>query len=158
MGLATGILHHSLGGSLTAGVRPIEMPDTASLREIAEQLRWVVTTSPAAADDVERWTIEAGQTWDEVTRKHPSISFPMEISHYLNDADIRARDPEYRAHQTAAMEQIIASLMSGAVPASGVFALSILPGLTLSLPRACVPWLIGIVALVLGLLAWMILR
>lgn len=47
--------------------------------------------------------------------------------HYLHDADIRIKDPEYRASQEAMIAGIITDLESGIVPASNSTTLSFHP-------------------------------
>lgn len=47
--------------------------------------------------------------------------------HYLHDADIRLKDPEYRIFQDEMMTGIISALESGSVPASTGTTLSFHP-------------------------------
>lgn len=125
-----------------------------SLREIAGLLRSLVSTSPSNGTEVEGWTLRAGEVYDGIRERYPDIPLPYEIRHYLNDADIRARDPGYREHQNLMMTEIIRSLELGVVPRSHVVAVPVFPGVTLSFRRSCLAWVAGIAVIAVGFGVW----
>ncbi|NRQ41606.1 hypothetical protein HRH59_03360 [Rheinheimera sp. YQF-2] len=119
-------------------VRPL-MADSQQLQDIAKQLRELQRTSPVDVADL--------ADWDASARKFSSalgVPLPPQVMHYLHDADIRIKDPEYRASQDEMIAGIISDLESGIVPAS--------TGTTLSLhPR----WL-GAIALVVLVIIYLV--
>lgn len=121
------------------------MSQIQQLREIANQLRELQHTSPTSVADLASWDASARKFTHELHSKHPDVNLPAQVMHYLHDADIRAKDPEYRLAQDKVLDGIIADLEQGMVPA---FA-----GTTISFhPR----WL-GVAALVLlAILYWAI--
>lgn len=98
------------------------MANSQQLQDIAKQLRELQRTSPINAADL--------ADWDASARKFSSaldVPLPPHVMHYLHDADIRIKDPEYRASQDEMMAGIISDLESGIVPASTSTTLSFHP-------------------------------
>ena len=93
-------------------VRPL-MADLRQLRDIAAQLRELQRTSPAHVADLADWNASARKFSSAV-----GVLLPPQVMHYLHDADIRIKDPEYRASQDEMIADIISDLESGIVPAS----------------------------------------
>ncbi|MFA6562259.1 MAG: hypothetical protein WCV00_10170 [Verrucomicrobiia bacterium] len=54
--------------------------------------------------DVAAWYQDAGRVQRSLVERFPTLEFPHEVWHFFADADIRARDAEYRLRQ----EQVIA--------------------------------------------------
>ena len=95
------------------------MADLQQLRDIATQLRELQRTSPVDLADL--------ADWDASARKFSgalAVPLPPQVMHYLHDADIRIKDPKYRASQDEMIAGIIAALESGIVPASTSTSLS----------------------------------
>ena len=98
------------------------MADLQQLRDIATQLRELQRTSPVDLADL--------ADWDASARRFSSalgVRLPPQVMHYLHDADIRIKDPEYRAFQDEMIACIISDLESGIVPASTSTTLSFHP-------------------------------
>ncbi|RZI57079.1 MAG: hypothetical protein EOP14_05305 [Pseudomonas sp.] len=98
------------------------MADLQQLRDIATQLRELQRTSPVDVADL--------ADWDASARKFSStldVPLPPQVMHYLHDADIRIKDPEYRASQDEMIASVISDLESGIVPASTSTTLSFHP-------------------------------
>ena len=122
------------------------MTEAAHLREIAQRLRVLQMNSPMHGDDLDRWYAEARKFTDWQLTRFPEVKLPPQVMFYLHDADLRAKDGEYRATQDRALDEVIASLERGFLPTSA--------GLTISLhPR----WL-GALALVLAAAIYMAVR
>jgi hypothetical protein len=123
------------------------MADQTSLREIASELRRLVASSPLSAEDAAAWQAEASQACDRMAGKFPDVSLPHAVMHYLSDAELRAKDSDYRASQKRMMEAVIGNLERGVVPAdreiaipavvSGPIFLTVLVGALVLLYRAC---------------------
>ena len=86
------------------------------LREVADQLRALVDSSPQSPESVAAWTLTANATCDAVHERFPDVRLPIQVMHYVHDADIRSRDKEYAASQDRTMRQIIADFERGIVP------------------------------------------
>ena len=130
------------------------MAPEESLREIAALLRGLLSTAPSTATEVQDWMLQADKVYDDIRERFPEIQLPDEIRHYLNDADIRARDSGYRDEQNRMMREIIGSLERGVIPRGRMLAIPVFPGLTLSFRRSCLAWLVGIAIIALGLCMW----
>jgi len=89
------------------------MADLQQLRDIAAQLRELQRTSPVDLADLADWNASARKF-----ARVLSVPLPPQVMHYLHDADIRVKDPEYRASQDEMIAGIISDLESGIVPAS----------------------------------------
>jgi hypothetical protein len=87
------------------------------LTEIAERLRRLQATSPDSKPGVDSWEQQARDFSDWLSRG-PEVTLPAQLWHYLHDADIRIKEPEYRAAQEAMITEIIRNLERGIVPAS----------------------------------------
>ena len=72
-----------------------------------DRLRALPLTSSA---DAKRWRTEAAAVEQQLTSQFPNLDFPQEIWHYLSDADIRAREPDYAATQEQMVAGYIASV------------------------------------------------
>jgi len=98
------------------------MAHSQQLQEIAAQLRELQQTSPTDAADL--------ADWDASARKFTgglSVPLPPLVMHYLHDADIRIKDPEYCRPQDEMMARIISEFESGIVPVSVSTTLSFHP-------------------------------
>ncbi len=87
------------------------MKDLQQLRGIAAQLRELQRTSPTDMAGVSVWDT-AARSFSESLR----IALPAQVMHYLHDADLRAKNPEYRAAQDEMLNGIIADLERGHIP------------------------------------------
>lgn len=72
--------------------------------------------------DVSAWDI-AARSFSESLR----IALPAQVMHYLHDADLRAKDPGYRAAQDEMLNDIISDLERGRIPQSTGATLSFHP-------------------------------
>jgi hypothetical protein len=103
------------------------MPTREDLRDIARQLQTLVDASPLSEEAVDPWTAVAHATCDRIHRDHPDVRLPIQVMHYVHDADIRARDPEYRDRQRRVISEIISEFEHGAVPKSRGITISFTP-------------------------------
>jgi hypothetical protein len=118
------------------------MADLQQLREIAAKLRELQRTSPTNPVDLADWDASARKFSSEL-----HVSVPAQVMHYLHDADIRIKDPEYRKAQDEILTDIITDLEHGKASQSTGVSLSFHPH-----------WL-GLVALiVLAILYWAVAR
>lgn len=83
-------------------------------------------TWPVALADALEALLEGRLTPEEFRRAYPIQTASTEIGtllanieHFLSDADIRARDPRYKAMQEVAIERMITALRAGDVDAAG---------------------------------------
>jgi hypothetical protein len=74
------------------------------------------------------------------------IQLPIQVMHYLSDADVRVRDEAYCSTQTRFMQEFIAELEQGSVPQSR--------GITVSLS----PWSIVLTVVFVGALLLFVSR
>ena len=88
------------------------MADLLELREIAAQLRELRRTSPSDKSGLDAWDAAARNFSEAV-----SIRLPPQVMHYLHDADIRIKDPDYRAAQDEMIDGVISDLEAGIVSA-----------------------------------------
>ena len=113
-----------------------------ALLEVAQALRRLRQADPQHPRDVAAWEAQAR----EFTRWHlgrwPDIDLPPQVMFYLHDADIRVREPEYRSAQDEMIDDLIASLERGIVPASTTRQVTIHPR-----------WL-GVLALIVLVAVW----
>lgn len=89
------------------------MADPRQLKDIAAQLRELQRISPVDAAGLADWDASARKFSNSL-----EVQLPPQVMHYLHDADIRIKDPEYRASQDEMIAGIISGLESGIVPAS----------------------------------------
>ena len=118
------------------------MADLQQLRDIAAQLRELQRTSPLHVADL--------ADWDASARKFSNalgVPLPIQVMHYLHDADIRIKDPAYRAAQDEMIASIISDLESGIVPAETGTTISLLP-----------LWLGAIALVVIAVIYWAVFR
>ena len=108
--------------------------DQRDLAAVAAELRRLVESSPATEDAVEAWSAHACEVMRQVGTRYPNLTLPVEVLHFIHDADVRVRDPEHAASQNQVMEGFIRDLESGVLPRGNMAVLSIdLPGRTLTL-------------------------
>ncbi len=118
------------------------MEDIQQLRDIAAQLRELRRTSPTDMSGVSAWNAAARRFSESL-----SVPLPVQVMHYLHDADLRAKDPEYRVTQDEMLNGIIADLERGHVPEPSEATLSFHPR-----------WL-GVAALVVVVVTyWLVIR
>ena len=60
--------------------------------------------------DADAWRAEAAAVERQLTSRFPDLDFPHEIWHYLSDADIRAREPDYGVAQEQVVTDYITSV------------------------------------------------
>lgn len=77
-------------------------------RFLASELERLRALPLASKADAKVWRAEAAVLEQQLTNRFPDLEFPHEIWHYLSDADVRAREPEYGAVQ----EQIVADYIT----------------------------------------------
>jgi hypothetical protein len=77
------------------------------LASVLERLQALPLASKA---DAKARLAEAAALERQLTTRFPDLEFPHEIWHYLSDADIRAREPEYEAMQEQVVTDYITSV------------------------------------------------
>ena len=94
------------------------MPNEDALRQVGRMLRELAESTPEDARALPAW-YERARELEAVLRSDRgalSDAIPHFVWHYLADADIRARDLEYRADQQAVILGIIVALEAGRRP------------------------------------------
>jgi len=89
------------------------MADQQQLQEIAKQLRELQRTSPTDRADIASWDASARKFYREL-----HVPLPPKVMHYLHDADIRIKDPDYKKAQDEMIAGVISDLESGVIPSS----------------------------------------
>jgi len=79
-------------------------------RFLASELERLRALPLASKADAKAWLAEAAALERQLTTRFPDLEFPHEIWHYLSDADIRAREPEYGAMQEQVVIDYITSV------------------------------------------------
>jgi len=77
---------------------------------LASELERLRALPLSSKSDAEVWRAEAAALERQLTTRFPDLEFPHEIWHYLSDADIRAREPEYGAIQEQVVTDYIISV------------------------------------------------
>lgn len=116
------------------------MADLQQLREVAAQLRELQRTSPTNGSEIRAWDASA-RRFSETLR----IPLPSQAMHYLHDADVRIKEPEYGEFQDEMLSRIISELESGILPASTTTTLSFHPR-----------WLGAIALCVVAVICWFV--
>jgi hypothetical protein len=80
------------------------------LRAIAAELRELLESSPRTEDGVAAWTEMAYAAYRRLLDEYPDVRLPIQVMHFVHDADVRARDPEYREYQEHLMAEIVMNL------------------------------------------------
>ena len=93
------------------------MENIQHLTEIADRLRQLQATSPDTDVGLDNWYRQSRDFTDWLSRG-PGVALPAQLWHYLHDADIRVREPAYRAAQDEMINELISNLERGHVPAS----------------------------------------
>lgn len=91
------------------------MPSAFELADRLEHLLQLPLTGPA---DVEPWTdtcIET-QTWLNAHADKLPFEMPKFLMFYFHDPDIRAKEPEYKAHQERDIQRLIRQLRGEEAP------------------------------------------
>jgi hypothetical protein len=102
------------------------MSDVRELEVVAQHLRELVAMSPTQdGPAMEAWYVDSDRIYKKLLRNHPTVHLPIQVMHYVHDADIRVRDADYRASQTRMMEEIILSLERGVIPESSGVTISV---------------------------------
>lgn len=91
--------------------------DASKLREIAAGLRQLRRSSPIAEQALPEWNEQSRRFAGRLTGDFSAVDLPEEVWHYLHDADLRIKDPDYKQTQDQTMDEIIADLERGIVPA-----------------------------------------
>ena len=92
------------------------MHDPRELDEVAAELRCLVAVSPRDESDLARWAAESEEIDRRLRSKYPDIRLPIQVLHYMNDGDLRAKDPSYRDMQNANMTGVIEAFERGDIP------------------------------------------
>jgi hypothetical protein len=93
------------------------MTNGTRLADIAARLRPLVAQPALSPAELTAWYDQAAQFSSYIREHHTDIDLPHFVYHYLSDADIRARKPEYRAEQDRRIEEIVSELERGVLPA-----------------------------------------
>jgi hypothetical protein len=107
------------------------MTNATELADIAGQLRKLVAQPAVSRAEVEAWCDQAEQFRAYVRERHPEVELPHVVYHYLSDADIRARDPEYRTDQDRRIANVISHFDRGLIPVERSVNLSVSPTVAL---------------------------
>lgn len=90
--------------------------DIGRTREAAEffahELERLMALPLSSKSDVEHWYVERSRIEKTVKQRFPKFEFWHEVRHYLDDADIRARDTGYRDYQHGLMKRYLEFLRS----------------------------------------------
>ena len=103
------------------------MNDASLLREIAAGLRQLRRSSPVAEQSLPEWNEQSRRFADRLGADFSAVDLPEEVWHYLHDADLRIKDPDYKRTQDQTMDEIIADLERGIVPEPRGAAISVHP-------------------------------
>jgi hypothetical protein len=77
---------------------------------IAGELERLMALPISTKPDVEQWYSECDKTQQALKERFPYFEFWHEVWHFLDDVDIRARDPGYRDYQHRLMSDYVAFL------------------------------------------------
>lgn len=122
-------------------------------------LRRLIASSPTTEDGIDAWTAEADEVHRTLVSEYPNVRLPVEVMHYVHDADIRVRAPEFAATQDLKLESYIRDLESGVLPHSDMTRITLGlfgKGVTLGCSTTLL-WVVGFLIL-LGLVAVLIVR
>jgi hypothetical protein len=91
------------------------------IQEAALMLRRLAESTPTNSDQLSQW-YERSREFQAFLKAHPAIcnAMPHFVHHYLADADIRAREPEYRADQQDQILGIISEFEAGRIPPDAI--------------------------------------
>jgi hypothetical protein len=123
------------------------MTHAQQLSEITNQLRELQRTSPTSMADLAAWDTSARLFTQQLSSQHPELQLPAQVMHYLHDADIRVKDPEYRLAQDKIINGIITDIEQGSIPLSMETNMSFHPR-----------WLAAAALLLLTLLYWVVFQ
>jgi hypothetical protein len=86
-----------------------------SLQEVAQRLRWLAAVSPAGPGELKAWYAAAKEFRDWLSARPERLidQVPHFVWHYLDDAEIRAKDVVYRRDQERELEAVLARLEGG---------------------------------------------
>lgn len=90
---------------------------------------------------------EAHRFSEELRSKYPGVGVPAQVWHYLHDADIRVKEPEYRLAQDDMLTDIIVGLERGEIPESACVNIALHPrwlGVRALLVVAILYWAFGL--------------
>ncbi len=87
------------------------MPSDLLIADAARSLRRLAESSPTDATKLAEW-YERASEFQVFLKAHPALSdvMPHFVYHYLADADIRAREPDYHDDQQTHILEIISEL------------------------------------------------
>ena len=87
------------------------------IQEAAFILRRLAESTPTNSDQLPEW-YNRSREFQAFLKAHPAVCdvMPHFVHHYLADADIRAREPEYRAEQQGQILEIISEFEAGRIP------------------------------------------
>ena len=94
------------------------MPEPQPLEQIAAELRRLLDASPVDESQLPNWELVSEDIDARLRSAYPEILLPIQVMHYLNDGDIRAKDASYREMQNRSMAGIIEAFERGELPAS----------------------------------------
>ena len=119
------------------------MNNMAHFREIAQGLRRLRQSSPRTNEGLDAWYAECDRFTETFRSRFPGVALPAQVRHFLNDADIRIKDAEYRNTQDETLSEIIAELERGVIPASSGLDITVRP-----------QWLVAIVGALTLVIYW----
>lgn len=103
------------------------MNDASQLREIAAGLRQLRRLSPVGEQAMPEWNEQSRRFADRLSADFSTVDLPEEVWHCLHDADLRIKDPGHKRTQDQTMDEIIADLERGIVPAPRGTTVSVYP-------------------------------
>ena len=106
----------------------LTMPEPQRHQLIAAELRRLVAASPTDKNQLAKWEVESSEIDARLRSTYPDIVFPIQVMHYLNDGDIRAKDASWREMQNRSMAGIIEECEQGQMPISRGTTVSVRPG------------------------------
>jgi intein-encoded DNA endonuclease-like protein len=83
------------------------MNDYLKLAALCKSVEDLVDNEPKSRSEISEWYKKAEQTKDLIAVIERSVEVPHFLRHYLDDADIRIRDPRYRAAQIEGVLQFL---------------------------------------------------
>lgn len=92
-------------------------PERARVDELHQLLSRLSTKETLTKEDLHEWYTDARYIQGRLTESGGIGPFvPELVWHYLADADIRSKDPVYRAHQDELVHAFLTLLATGEMP------------------------------------------
>ncbi len=103
------------------------MNNIEHFREIAQELRKLRLSSPRTGKGLGAWHAECDRFIEKFRARFPKAELPAQVIHFLNDADIRISDPQYRSAQCKRLDEVIAELGRGSLAKSSGLSIAVRP-------------------------------